>query len=64
MKNVFSFDEIFALLSSDFSYLFEDVNEDEINDYLDILKNNEQIKEKDEKSIDEKELIISDYFEN
>ena len=37
-----SFEEIFNLLSSDFSYSPEDVDSDEINEYLEILKSNGQ----------------------
>lgn len=33
-----SFEEIFRQLSSDFSYIDEDIDEDEINDYLEILE--------------------------
>lgn len=33
-----SFEEIFKQLSSDFSYFDEDIDEDEINDYLEILE--------------------------
>lgn len=33
-----SFDEIFDLLSNDFSYFQEDIDEQEVNNYLDLLK--------------------------
>ena len=55
-----SFDVIFNEISKDFSYLNEDVDEDEINDYLRILE--EDGNNKTEKKIDENKIdMCSDY---
>lgn len=43
-----SFKEIFKLLSEDFSYSAESIDEDEINEYLDLLKSNNKTNDKKE----------------
>lgn len=50
-----SFDEIYKTLKSDFSYSSEDVDDDEINDYIEMI---EETKTKDDKN-----TIINDYLE-
>lgn len=53
-----SFEEIFNELSSNFYYLDEDVDEYEVNDYLDLLKDrrqNEDVPKKEDKKEEQKE---------
>lgn len=53
-----SFDEIFKKLSSDISMLGENVDEDEIRDYIDMLYEQEQEKEKEQKKESEELIIV------
>lgn len=53
-----SFEEIFNELSSNFYYLDEDVDEDEVNDYIELLKDrrqNEDVPKKEDKKEEQKE---------
>lgn len=56
-----SFDEIFQLLSSDFSYSPEDVDEDEVNNYLEMIDDSLEKEENKSNKINDK--IFNDCLE-
>lgn len=49
-----SFKEIFELLSSDFSYLSDKIDDDEVNNYINILKKSRNLNKSDENDESEK----------